>query len=101
MNEYIKKEDVEQAILDCPISGMLDLINLQTAITNIDTIPSADVVEVRHGHWDFYGLIDDIYGHGASCSVCGEYSEDNGYYCSCCGAKMDDALQRKKNPEAF
>lgn len=67
----------------------------------INATESADVVEVRHGHWDFYGLIDDIYGHGASCSVCGGYSEDNGYYCSCCGAKMDDALQRKTNPEAF
>lgn len=66
-----------------------------------NAIPTADVVEVKHGHWDFYGLIDDIYGHGASCSVCGGYSEDNGYYCSCCGAKMDDALQRKTNPEAF
>lgn len=46
MSDYIKREDVEKAILDCPVSGMLDLINLQTAITNIDTIPSADVVEV-------------------------------------------------------
>lgn len=63
--------------------------------------PLAEVVEVRHGHWVFCGVVDDIYGHGASCSVCGGYSEDNGYYCSCCGAKMDDALQRKTNPEAF
>lgn len=46
MSEYIKREDVEKAIMDCPVSGMLDLINLQTAIINIDTIPSADVVEV-------------------------------------------------------
>ena len=46
MSDYIKREDAEKAILDCPVSGMLDLINLQTAITNIDTIPSADVVEV-------------------------------------------------------
>ena len=46
MSDYIKREDAEKAILDCPISGMLDLINLQTAITNIDTISSADVVEV-------------------------------------------------------
>lgn len=46
MSEYIKKNDAEQAILDCPISEMLDLINLQTAISNIDVIPSADVVEV-------------------------------------------------------
>lgn len=45
MTDYIKREDAEQAILECPISGMLDLINLQTAIANIDTIPSADVVE--------------------------------------------------------
>lgn len=78
--------------LTMPISEVLRRINNQ---------PSADVVEVKHGHWVFCGVVDDIYGHGASCSVCGGYSEDNGYYCSCCGAKMDDALQRKKNPEAF
>lgn len=64
-------------------------------------LPPADVVEVRHGHWVFCGIVDDIYGHGASCSICGGYTEDNGYYCSCCGARMDDALQRKTNPEAF
>ena len=91
MSEYIKKEDAIKALTDCPVQY----------VSRICNVPSADVVEVRHGHWDFYGLVDDIYGHGASCSVCGGYSEDNGYYCSCCGAKMDDALQRKTNPEAF
>ena len=62
MSDYIKREDAEKAILDCPVCGMLDLINLQTAITNIDTIPSADVVEVGkaypRGLFEKYGLTE-------------------------------------------
>lgn len=109
MSEYIKKEDARAAIdkyiddgseYNCTEREWYQQ-GLMEADLAIIKLPSADVVEVKHGHWDFYGLIDDIYGHGASCSVCGGYSEDNGYYCSCCGAKMDDALQRKTNPEAF
>lgn len=99
MSDYIKRED---AVIEVErFGGYLDDDMLYRIKLALGRLPSADVVEVKHGHWDFYGLIDDIYGHGASCSGCGGYSEDNGYYCSCCGAKMDDALQRKKNPEAF
>ncbi len=62
MSNYIKREDAEKAILDCPVSEMLDLINLQTAITNIDTIPSADVVEIGkaypRGFFEEYGLTE-------------------------------------------
>lgn len=105
MSEYIKREDAEQSIVGYFTPKTYDGNDVDRAFkiagAILNHIPPADVVEVKHGHWDFYGLIDDIYGHGASCSVCGGYSEDNGYYCSCCGAKMDDALQRKTNPEAF
>lgn len=53
--------------------------------------PTADVVEVRHGHWIDYD--DDIVS--CECSACHKkfnlYEDDvNGYsYCPNCGAKMD------------
>ena len=56
---------------------------------------------VRHGHWTSYGYVDSIFGYGGECSLCHQQTEDNGYYCSYCGAKMDDELQRKEDPEIF
>lgn len=65
-------------------------------------MPSADVVEVRHGHW----LLDSS---GAEfCSECGEYPFDDGEYhisgwsskyCPNCGAKMDKGVARRKEQE--
>lgn len=102
MSRYIDADKLKQD-LDAWAINLHKPTNLvrDDTFVIIDEQPTADVVEVKHGHWVFCGVVDDIYGHGASCSVCGGYSEDNGYYCSCCGAKMDDALQRKTNPEAF
>jgi hypothetical protein len=59
--------------------------------------PTADVVEVRHGHWtkEFawsYGYTDH---HKLTCSECGltftedARSVDEYKYCYGCGAKMD------------
>ena len=61
----------------------------------IDRQPTADVAEVKHGHW-----IDKPTGrymhYGSWCSVCGNKSgiggiESNRHkpYCPNCGAKMD------------
>jgi hypothetical protein len=58
----------------------------------IDCVPTADVVEVRHGEW-----VEQIrdYGkylvtEGYKCSICGFELTDNDYkYCHDCGAKMD------------
>ena len=88
MNEYIKREDAIGAILDKYVdyAGITD---------EIKAVPSADVVEVRHGHWIEY---DDI-TISCECSVCGEkfnlYEDDVfGYpYCPNCGAKMDGKEQ--------
>ena len=56
---------------------------------------------VRHGHWTSYGYVDSIFGYGGECSLCHQQNEDNGYYCPCCGAKMDDKMQREEDPELF
>ena len=57
---------------------------------------TADVVEVRHGYWEWYishiSLSGDIY---YKCSVCGEHdpwqytTRCRAKFCPNCGAKMD------------
>jgi predicted amidophosphoribosyltransferase len=57
-------------------------------------IPTADVVEVKHGHW---GLIDECANEGVYCSVCHKKVYKTYYanqklkskFCPNCGAKMD------------
>jgi predicted Zn-ribbon and HTH transcriptional regulator len=65
---------------------------------DVDNVPTADVVEVRHGEW-----VEQIrdYGkylvtEGYKCSNCGFELTDNDYkYCPECGAKMD--RERREN----
>ena len=65
----------------------------------IKEIPTADVVEVRHGEW-----VESVnkFGLGQSnCSICGGYMD--GYvhypYCPYCGAKLGEVYihEKKKN----
>lgn len=62
-------------------------------LTAVDSCPTADVVEVRHGYWKQNPFFKSIY----YCSECGRHIEDgsndknpskNFPYCHC-GAKMD------------
>ena len=90
MDEYIKKEDIEQKIQD----GLNNLVLGHDAIEVLGMIyemPTADVAPVRHGRW-----LD------GKCTVCGWEEPDVctwiGYdseawietpYCPNCGAIMD------------
>ena len=59
----------------------------------LDKIPTADVVEVKHGEWIEDSLVDGA----VSCSLCAytdyrfNYDKDEwgSNYCPNCGAKMD------------
>ena len=70
----------------------------QDAIDRIAKL-SADVVEVRHGEWEFRG--DGRYGQTRCyCLVCGKHSGIGGIranqlkpYCPNCGAKMDGGIE--------
>lgn len=64
-----------------------------TNAVKVETIlnaPTSDVVEVRHGHWEYLGF-------DAVCSECGYINEADTVtrcrsdppYCPKCGAKMD------------
>lgn len=68
-----------------------------SAIEIIENAPTADVVEVRHGEWE-YRQLDEYKFYEVTCSCCGakywgnydSYNDpDEFYYCPCCGAKMD------------
>lgn len=52
----------------------------------IDAQPTADVQEVKHGHWEPYKG-EYIW---AVCSVCGSDEIGKRPYCGNCGAKMDE-----------
>ena len=98
MDEYIKKEDIEQKIQE----GLNNLVLDHDAIEVLGMIyemPSADVAPVRHGQWERYS--DDkfvgydengrlkyrkVYKH--ECSVCLRETAVKSNYCPNCGAKM-------------
>lgn len=61
----------------------------------LDYFPAADVVEVRHGHWE--KVDDNPYEYVAACSVCrNEVKQPTCMlkpiysYCPICGARMDE-----------
>ena len=55
----------------------------------IKTLPTADVVEVKHGTWIWAENGEEDYEQYWICSVCGEKEYFKTNYCSDCGAKMD------------
>ena len=62
----------------------------------LDYFPAADVVEVRHGKWEWNESIktEDMDGwfideQGYVCSECGFIGVDNFNYCPNCGSRMD------------
>ena len=92
---YIKVKEV--------LSLFNDLVNdcadkdefYNRAFDAVDTMPIADVVEVRHGEWKYppYAPFGGSY-EMKRCTVCGykpDFDADNPYtkFCPECGAKMD------------
>ena len=75
--------------------------NIMTALRCVDDAPTADVQEVRHGHW-IKNSLDNFRKVECSCSICGwsgvdnydSYVDINDFeYCPYCGAKMDEEEQ--------
>lgn len=64
----------------------------KVALKEIVGIPTADVVEVKHGEW--LEVDSDVGWELVRCSLCGKENclcdgEDRTDYCPYCGAKMD------------
>jgi len=82
MSEYIEREAARELMEQ----ALDDDWEIQYADDRLDEIPSADVVEVRHGHWIKHGKPNVLFW---SCSCCGQVERYMTPYCCSCGAKMD------------
>ena len=89
MDEYIEREKAWRKVNRAK--------NIEEALSLIDSIPAADVAEVKHGEWIDLHDENVLYEQTYKCSVCGEWfvieagtPKENGYkYCPNCGARMD------------
>lgn len=89
MPEYI---DITPLVRDLTaMKSEYDGITINGMIKALQEAPTADVAEVRHGHWRQNLYCERIY----YCSECGRHIEDGSdkpleYFPYChCGAKMD------------
>lgn len=88
MSRYIDADELKSAY--APLEGCLSARTLghMKLIFDalVDSMPAADVVEVRHGRWIYLGGLDAF-----ECSVCGRQMVRNIFdYCPWCGALMDE-----------
>lgn len=92
MQEYISREYL-QNIINYYLANSVgaehygyNQINLE-----INFVPVADVIKVKHGYWKVLG--QRTYGGGKQythyCSECGQHGYDDYKICPDCGAKMD------------
>ena len=89
MTEYIKREDVHLALDSHYFTGELSLKE------TIDSVPSADVREIKRGRWSFDNIIfTDADGvsrsgmWGYKCSECNGFCIGESNYCPNCGTDM-------------
>lgn len=96
MSRYIDVELLKNKILEDMAKAERegrDCNGYTDALFHLKTMPTADVVEVKHGHWEKrYSKHTDHLGtflkyDGDFCSFCGALGD--GKYCSECGARMD------------
>lgn len=101
MSEYIERSSVLakaqwEEFYDADADK--DVAYQYVTVEDVESVPTADVVEVKHGRWELNGNDDDC-GCSYFCDRCGaNYDEDWFYehgqfvqfnYCPNCGAKMD------------
>ena len=87
MTDYIKREDV-LSLKHRLHNHSKDTIELYPVYVispdAVEKIPSADVVEVKHGEWKWR--------NGGECSECGFHNSNFDYnFCPNCGADMRKA----------
>ena len=97
MARYIDSDKLKErleiiSVVADDLYGMGINRGLDRAETEIDMLPKADVVEVKHGEWfEVDDGIDIGSGKHLECSICGKWKKDRikSNYCPNCGAKMD------------
>ena len=97
MAEYIDRTEIFKGCSFIIPEKADAALTVQKLLEHINSIPAADVVEVKHGKWITHR--DDADCEYIECSVCGEefYPPDNAWnfdvtpkYCQECGTKMDN-----------
>ena len=87
-DEYIKRSDALQAVVDCwePWFGSKPAGDLvRCPYSAINKIPSADVVERKRGEWIWDGY---VYDTPYACNCCGALMDYESNFCPNCGADM-------------
>ena len=89
MAEYIKREDAVCAIRGFSKTAVGIATETLVWAENVilDTVPSADVAEVRHGKWTLTGWDRGI--KVEECSLCSKRAYGATPFCPHCGARMD------------
>ena len=102
MSRYIDADEalrmMRNSKQDCPLKDdKKDIwyVAHDCAISCVEAVPTAEVVEVRHGEWKK----SSPYNRFMNCSVCGFGQDHTTFkYCPNCGAKMDGE-RREQNEE--
>lgn len=91
MPEYIEREKALQLLNKNSITKKITLADGVSIYNTIEKIPTADVVEVRHGEWIAVPSSDMSIGKAFKCNKCQKmrYGVRLPPYCQECGAKMD------------
>lgn len=100
MSRYIDADLLKNLILNDMAKAEReekDLNGYTDALFHLKTLPTADVVEVRHGEWK-YERLDEYKFYKVTCPYCGAdymgnydaYDDPDDFnFCPNCGAKMD------------
>ena len=98
VREYIERA---AAISIIKTAGFWEEEDREVAITCANQTPAADVVEVRHGRWEYVPETFHTYSQ-LRCTVCGWWTLDPSiqgvyHYCPNCGACMDKEAEHEAN----
>ena len=86
MKEYIERAAVKDEILSWAVCiNHPELLSKEDTMYCIDSIPAADVVEVRHAHWKM------VQNGKGICGACNRLDsiDQLATHCRYCGARMD------------
>mgnify|MGYP006880104110 FL=1 len=93
MSEYIERAAAMESIIGLTIVDPAVAQYANAVYYNLQNLPAADVVEVRHAHWEFpvFTDSDDGLDPRVKCSECGgiEAAFARWKYCPNCSARID------------
>lgn len=90
MSEYIEREAALKSIKETIIGASEFANDIRIAAMNaVNSTPTADVQEIRHGEWETEITERGMYIRCSECHFDGLVDEDFSY-CPNCGTKMDE-----------